>query len=443
MKKKTLLSLTIFLLLILIIIMDNALLLPNEVLIAADLGILFDSIGILIGIYTIIHGVSILTFGYLTDKFPRKNLLILSGAIWSIDVMLYVFITNFWQLLLARIIAAIATGITAPLVISYLSDFISADSRSKSFAFWGLLSTFSGLFAGVLALSFNTINFSTIASLSINEKIAYITLNYPADLYTWKFPYLYLGMIAFILTILNFFFTVEPKRGAKDKAFQDILLSENLQYSYKIKFSDLKYIFKRRVIILLVIAIVFGLFVGQFGLAHWGDKKVKKGDLNGRVKVATICSILTLPFLLAAFAMAPNAPSQTFFFGSLYVNDLMFSFLWIVFSVLLGLGLAFTMGIGPNWYSSLIDVNFPENRGTMIAAGSFIDTIGRALGAVIGGFMVTITESFSSTIFWSTLIFGILSIFLWIPLFFTSKADFEAVNAEMERRAREFRGKIS
>ena len=481
MKKKQFLSLTIFLLLILIIIMDNALLLPNEVLIAADLGIFFDSIGILIGIYTIIQGISIITFGYLTDKYPRKNLLILSGAIWSIGVMFYIFITNFWQLLIARIIAAIATGITAPLIISYLSDFISADSRSKSFAFWGLLSTFSALFAGVLALSFNTINFSAIESLSITEKINFISLNYPADLYTWKLPYLYLGMIALTLTILSFFFTVEPKRGAKDKAFQDLLSNENLQYSYKIKISDLKYIFKRksnlfltinffdvvasglllayifpyieldigvnvidfRVIILLVIAIVFGLFIGQFGLAHWGDKKVKKGDLNGRVKVATICSILTLPFLLAAFAMAPNIPSKTFFFGTLYVNDLVFSFLWIVFSSLLGIGLAFTMGIGPNWYSSLIDVNFPENRGTMIAAGSFIDTIGRALGAVIGGFIVTITESFSSTIFWSTLIFGILSLFLWIPLFYTSKADFEAVNAEMERRAREFKDSIS
>ena len=96
MKKREMLSLVIFLMLILVIIMDSALLLPNQVLIAADLGIYFDSIGILIGIYTIIYGVSIIVFGYLTDKYLRKNLLILSGLLWSITALLYIFIEQFW-----------------------------------------------------------------------------------------------------------------------------------------------------------------------------------------------------------------------------------------------------------------------------------------------------------------------------------------------------------
>ena len=93
------------------------------------------------------------------------------------------------------------------------------------------------------------------------------------------------------------------------------------------------------------------------------------------------------------------------------------------------------MGIGPNWYSSLIDVNFPENRGTMVAVGSFIDSIGRALGAAIGGFVYVITGSFSATIFWSLLIFGICSTCLWIPLFFTAKKDYIKINEEMKKRA--------
>ena len=93
------------------------------------------------------------------------------------------------------------------------------------------------------------------------------------------------------------------------------------------------------------------------------------------------------------------------------------------------------MGIGPNWYSSLIDVNFPENRGTMVAVGSFIDSIGRALGAVIGGFVVTFVGSFSATIFWSLLIFGICSTCFWIPLFFTAKKDYLDINEEMKIRA--------
>ena len=89
----------------------------------------------------------------------------------------------------------------------------------------------------------------------------------------------------------------------------------------------------------------------------------------------------------------------------------------------------------------MIDVNFPENRGTMIAIASFIDTIGRAIGAIIGGFVVVLTGSFSSTIIWTMLIFGIISIGFWIPLFFTAQKDFNNVNEIMKERAREMEKK--
>jgi MFS family permease len=474
MKKRDALSLFLVIFLILLMIMDSALILPNEVLIAADLNVYFDAIGLLIGIYTVFHGISILTFGYFTDKIERKKLLIFSGFLWSITVMLYLFIEEFWQLMIGRIVAAIAVGVTAPLVISFLADIISSESRSKSFAFWGLLSTFAGFFAGFFALAFNTIDYTAIEALSTPpEKISYIIVNYSDLLNTWRIPYFILGWLALAFTLLNVFLTKEPKRAATEKYFKDLLIQENLQYSYKIKISDLKFIVKRksniflilnffdviasgllvgfifpyiqfdiqinfidiRVIILLLIVGVFGLFIGQFGLAHWGDKKVQKGDLAGRVKVAVICSILTLPFLLFAFAMSPNIPSQSFFFQGLTVDIIGFWILWIIYCSFLGVGLAFTMGIGPNWYASMIDVNFPENRGTMVAIASFVDTIGRAIGVIIGGFVFTITGSFSSTIFWSTLIFGLISIGFWLPLFVTAKKDFNNVNEEMKKRA--------
>ena len=480
MKKRELVSLFFFLSLILIIIMDTALFLPNEVLIAADLGIYFETLGIIIGIYTIVNGISILIFGYLSDMIERKNILIFAGELWALTAILHIFVEEFWQLLLVRIVAAIAVSVTTPIVISYLADIISPDSRSKSFAFWGLITTIGTLVAGVLALAFNFIDFEAVELQlleTLNEKIDFIAFNYPNILYTWRLPYFYLGIIALIFTGFNYFFTQEPKRAAKEKQFKEVFSDENIRYSYKIKFSDLKFVFKRKsnfflmfnffdviasglvlayifpyiqleigisvidikVIILFLFIIILGLIIGQFWLAHLGDKKVQRGDLSGRVKVAVICSILNLPFFLFGFAMTPNVSDSTFFFGTLLVNDIGFWILWLVYCSFLGVGLAFTMGIGPNWYSSLIDVNFPENRGTMVAVGSFIDSIGRALGAVIGGFVVTFTGSFSATIFWSFLIFGIFSTCLWIPLFFTAKKDYLQINEEMKLRASSLR----
>ncbi|MFX1447361.1 MAG: MFS transporter [Promethearchaeota archaeon] len=472
MKKREFISLFFFLSLILIIIMDSALFLPNEVLIAADLGIYFDAIGIIISIYTIVNGISILIFGYLTDMIDRKKILILAGVMWSLTAIMHIFVEEFWQLLLVRIVAAIAVSVSTPLVISYFADIISSGSRSKSFAFWGLATNIGSLVAGVLALAFNAIDFESI-ELPLLEKIDFIALNYPNILYTWRLPYFYLGIIALIFTVLNYFVTIEPKRAAKEKQLEEVFSDEKIRYSYKIKFSDLKFMFKRKsnfflmfnffdviasglilayifpyiqleigvsvidikVIILFLFIIGLGLIIGQFWLAHLGDKRVKRGDLSGRVKIAVICSILNLPFFLFGFAMTPNVANSTFFFGTLLVNESVFWVLWLVYCSFLGVGLAFTMGIGPNWYSSLIDVNFPENRGTMVAVGTFIDSIGRALGAIIGGIVVTLTGSFSATIFWSLLIFGICSTCLWIPLFFTAKKDYIEINEAMKMRA--------
>jgi MFS family permease len=190
-----------------------------------------------------------------------------------------------------------------------------------------------------------------------------------------------------------------------------------------------------RVIIFLIFALILGLIIGQFILAHWGDKLFQKGDINGRVKVAVICSIATIPFLMGAFAMSPNLSKNSFFFNSLIVNDVIFWIFWLLYCSLLALGIAFEMGIGPNWYSSVIDVNYPENRGSMIAIASFVDAIGRAIGAIIGGIMVDEIGSFSKTLFWSTLIFGSISTLFWIPLFFTSKKDLMDVRKVLKERA--------
>jgi MFS family permease len=479
MKKREILSLTLFIILILIIIMDNALVLPNQVLIAADLGIYFDTIGLILGFYIIIHGISIICFGYLTDIIERKKLLIFAGILWSITAIIHILISHVVHLFFARISAAIASGVTGPLAISYLADIVSSDSRSKMFAVWSFISTIGSLFAGIFALAFNQIPYERIdiESESIRENIDFITLNYPNLLNTWRLPFLLLGIIALIFTFLNIFLTQEPKRAAKDKFLEDILCDDTLQYSYKIKFSDFKFILTRKsnifliinlfdvvvsglliayifpyfelelgisfgdplglsaIIALFAIIVPLGFFIGQFGLAHWGDKKVKKGDLSGRVKVATICGIFNIPFLLIGFLMTPNVANQTFFLTKLSVNIGSFWLLWIIFGLFIGVGLGFSLGIAPNWYSSLIDVNLPEHRGTMVAMGLFIDTFGRALGIILGGFVINMTNSFSWTIIWSTLIFGIISTCFWIPLFFTSKKDAAEINQIMKERS--------
>ncbi|MHA1660673.1 MAG: MFS transporter [Promethearchaeota archaeon] len=484
-KKREKISLIIFLFLIAIMLVDQALVIPNQVLIAADLNVYFDMIGIMMGAYTLIMGISTLVFGYFTDIFKRKYLLIFAGFLWSFTAIFHMFVEFFWQLFLVRMLAAVALGVTAPVTFSYLSDVISSDSRSKAFAFWGLITTGGILVAGALALGFNKIPYDKIdiESSSIKENMAYIAENFTDLLGTWRYPFLILGVIALIITILAIFLTKEPYRAGSEKVFEE-LPPEDLKYSYKIKLSDLKYIFKRKsnfflimnffdvigtglllaflfplitiemgisftsaesslyLIILILFVGVVGLVVGQIVLAHWADKRVQSGEISARVKVATTCTILNTPFLLFAFAMSPNTRNYTYFFGILSVNQTEFLFLWIIFSALLGIGFAFTMGIGPNWYSSVMDINLPENRGTMIAVATFIDTIGRALGAILGGFLIVASDSIYEAVLWTFLWAGIISLIFWVPLFFICDKDYNEVNRIMGERAEKIKSRV-
>ena len=477
-KKK--LSTFVFLILIVVILMDSALLIPNQVLIAADLNILFDTIGLITGIYIISSGISVLILGSLMDVIDRKKILIFTGFLWSFTAMAHVLVVEVWILVLLRILAAISTGVATPLAISYLTDMVSSEKRSKAFAFWVLIETIGGLIGGSLALTFNQIPYSELEYTylyEVNTILANIRLNYSNILWTWRLPFLLFGFIALIFTILNVFLAIEPKKAVKEKYLEEILTDDLLQYSYKIEVSDIQDIFKRKsnlflilnlfdvvgtgiiltylfpyieldiqadfgdptgvtaMIILLLGLIPLGLLIGQFGFAHLGDKKFKKGDLTGRVKIATICGIFNIPFLLIGFSMTPNIPNKTFFFGTVSTTEVGFWIFWIIYTLLLGVGLGFSLGIAPNWYSSLIDANLPEHRGTVIALGAFVDTFGRALGAMLGGYLVTLAGNFALTLFWTTLISGIFSIMMWIPLFFTSKKDFLFVDNIMKERA--------
>ena len=483
--KREILSLFLFLTLIAIILMDMGLIIPNVVLIAADLDVGIDDVGNMVGVYTFLAGGSTLFFGILTDLYKRKNLVVFAGILWSFSALMHPFVTAFWQLFALRMLSALALGVETPAAFSYLADIIPSTSRSKAFAFWGLITTLGGLIAGGIALSFNEIPYSLIDQEveGVSANLAYIVETWPDMLDTWRLPFLTLGIISILFTILNLLLTKEPKRGASEQVFDEIS-EENLQYSYKIEKDNLKYIFQRksnfflvfnffdvivtgillayifpfinvemgidfadpdgllRIVVLLALVAPMAFIVGQFGVAHWADKQVQGGNITARVKVATVCAIGNVPFLALALAMTPNLRNNTYFFGTVQVGEAGSWALWVVFAIVLSIGLAFSFGIAPNWFSSLVDINYPEHRGTMLAMASFVNSIGRGLGAIVGGYMITLFDSIGATLVWSAIIFGGASLFLWVPLFFTAEGDFAEVTREMERRAQEIKEQV-
>lgn len=485
---KKILPVMLFLPLIILVSSDSALLLVNQVLVICEFNLVdnFAIVGAVAGSGQIALAVSTITFGYLADKYSRKKILIIGGVTWAIGELCVSISPSIYWVLVFRIIASIGAGSTTPVTMSLLSDIFASEKRGNSFAWWGLATTIGGLAGGAIALAFNKIDYNfSDDTITIAERIAYIQNHYDISIISqWRIPFLLMGILGLIFTLI-IFLVKEPKRGSQDAQLRAVLANEEVDYSksFKIKPEDLKFIYARKSNFWLIInffdtifsglvlsylitwmtlevgipldpnsilgllpfflIIVGFLLWGQFYFAKAADKRVKKGDKTGRVKLAIFCGVFHMPFMILGFMFYPNFGNLTLFNPTVSFagNYPLFYTLFLIMGVIIGIGLGLSFGIAPNWYASMMDVNLPEHRGTMIAAAAFMDAIGRAIGSWVGGAIIdhyTTNGSLmpiSDTIIFTCLSFGLLSCICWLPILKYCKHDFQEISDILDARA--------
>ena len=443
---KNYLLIIVFIILVNLMTFEQALVPTNVAPIQSYFGFAEDILGAIVALYTIALAISTLFFGYLADKFQRINLIVFGSIIWGGCAIFSFYAQTMTQFMIARTSAGIGLGVMMPVGFSLLCDIISPGNRSKTFAIWGI-ATFLGPIAGAI----------------IGADL-YAQFQQTAQNYLWKDPFLFIGVGGLVLASILLLFP-EPKRAATEVLMKDLLSKEGLSYSYRIKRADLKNIYSRKSnfwliinfvdtiypgllllwifdyltksfsleegilsleFIATVVIIGLGFLIGTIFFSWLGDRKYKT-DPSARAKVAVYCALLQVPFIACGFII-PLSSSN---------------FWWIAALVAIGLGI--DEGIGPNWYASLIDVNIPENRGTMIATATFFDSIGRALGQWFGGLLIVYftlinpgQAEFLALQF--ATIFLVLQIPFWIPVLKYVKADIQQVNDIIAARAKEMAG---
>jgi len=433
----------VFIILVNLMTFEQALVPTNVAPIQNFFGFAEDILGSIVAIYTIVLAISTLFFGYLADKFQRINLIVLGSIVWGLCAIFSFYAQTMVQFMVARALAGIGLGTMMPVGFSLLCDIISPGNRSKTFAIWGI-ATFLGPIAGAI----------------IGAGL-YAQFQQTAQNYLWKYPFLFIGVGGLVLAACLILFR-EPKRAATETLMKDILSKEELSYSYRIKRADLKNIYTRKSnfwliinfvdtiypgllllwifdyltksfdleegilsieLIATVLIIGIGFLAGTIFFSWLGDRRYKT-DKSARARIAVYCALLQIPFIACGFII-PLSSSN---------------FWWIATLVAIGLGI--DEGIGPNWYASLMDVNIPENRGTMIATATFFDSIGRALGQWFGGLLIVYFISINPAqgeflaLQFAT-IFLVLQIPFWIPVLKYIRADIQDVNDIIAARAKE------
>ncbi|MHA1518730.1 MAG: MFS transporter [Promethearchaeota archaeon] len=397
---------------------------------------LVPRMSIISSVFMFLSGVSMVGSAILADKTSRKWICFGGTSIYAIFSIGTILIPDgeigYTIFFITRALNGVGIGAIVPTIFSMVGDTAKPEKRTAAFAY------------------------ITVA-MTLGQLVGMLLGGMMGD--TWRTAYLIIGIISLLLAI-GLIWTKEPKRGGAEKEFQGI---EGAEYSYRLKMKDFKIMWTNKsnfwlitnfvdcipsgiafflifkyledirnmdpemITMVVLVSFLFGIG-GALIFGFLGDRLFKK-DRRAKVMIALICNAFPIVFFIifllmdyvlpdgASMGEALSIPGFTIAMGSLVL--LMFV----------------NQGVGPNWHSTLTDINLPEHRATMIGLASFMDLIGQTVGPIIAG-LVTAAVSLQGAM-WAAVFFWGVNVVLWIPVFFYIEKDLDNVHEIMQSRAQD------
>ncbi|WP_298010634.1 MFS transporter, partial [Anaerolinea sp.] len=176
-------------------------------------GISFQQIGIMETLRSIAQTVSAPFWGYVSDKFSRKKVLIFGTGVWGIWTVLVGLVPNFYSMLIIRAISGLGLGCLMPATFSLLGDHYPQNQRGRALGVIGLVGLM-GTVLGVLALGF-------VASPEL-----------------WRWGFIGLGLASILSGILIWLLVEEPPRGSAEPELAGLITHED-EKQYSINWKDM------------------------------------------------------------------------------------------------------------------------------------------------------------------------------------------------------------
>ena len=403
--------------------------------------------GTLQAAFVFLSGVAMVIAGFFSDRTSRKWICFIGTMLYG-SVSLISYFTpsgpsGYWFFFITRSLNGVGIGAILPSIFAMVGDLTPTEKRTMSFAYISVgiaLGQLIGMFMGGI-----------FASPEM-----------------WRLAYLSAGTLSIIVG-LTLFAVKEPSRGAMETELQDL---GSAQYVFKIQKGDFKKIYRNRsnfwliinfidtipsgiiffliflhlekihnipedlAIYLVLFAFIAGI-IGTLVFGKLGDIGYKK-NRKTKVLIALLCNgvpvVLFIVFMLINFA-APTGANVGILFSDPKAAIALGSLILLMF---------INKGVEPNWFSTLADVNLPENRATMISLAQMLDLIGLSLGPLMAGWIVDIVNTLYDPInqilglrivMWVAIGFWILNILLWLPIFFYIEKDLDDMHKTLTERA--------
>lgn len=400
-------------------------------------------IGLAASIGLIVGTISIILFGYYTDKLSerisRKKIFFFTNLCWIIGFSSRALAPNYNFFLIGVGIASIGGGAFLPIGYSIIGDSYPPEERGKSYG---------------------GMNVALIIGVGAGNILGGLIGNIFGPL-GWRLSYGISGVLG-LLALLNYSFSgIDLERGRSEPEFKDF---EGKIYSdYKITFENLFHVFKRKSIlgimiyhlfmgvtyavgtwtifylsnkindnnaILVALAIVLlggtGAIVGTMMGGRLGDSFYRSGKIRGRVVISLFGLILGIIVFLIFYLIPFNTttPSQ-------------YIFSFIIFLILYWIGSFLTSLCAPNIYAIYSEVSVPELRGTANAFTGVIASIGGIIGQFTFSYIIERDMKlfpFAVSLLLSVFLFGTL---FWIITYSYYPQESKELRNIMAKRRRE------
>lgn len=359
-------------------------------------------------------------WGFLYDKYSRKNLVSLAALIWGSTTWINALSKVFPQFFITRILTTIDDA-APPGINSLVADYFEPKDRGKAM---GIINA-SGPLGAILG--------TAIPLMIINAGL------------NWRNAFFITGTIGIITSLIIYFFIKDVPRGTSEPELSGKLISD----IYKAKLSDLKMLLKNKSLLLLYAQGFFGVFpwnalsfwiitylvmerkftselimitmiawllamiIGNIIAGYLSDflfKRTKRGRaIHGAI-------VVFFSALLIYLAMSSETFESFFFFGILTAFEIPMA--------------------GPSVSAAITDITEPELRGSAAAWLRFFENIGSSISpALVGTISMGRTLGFAITLI-STLTWIICGIF-FISLALIITRDIDRLRNIIRKRAEE------
>ncbi|HTX74422.1 MAG TPA: MFS transporter [Rectinemataceae bacterium] len=395
--------------------------------IQAALSLADSALGFLTALKRGVEIFSVMFWGFLADRFSRKEILALSTLVGAIASIATGFAPGGAIFFIVTMLINLGTAAMEGQTNSVLSDHYRVQSRGKAF---GLMRGFaySGLILG-------------LASFSI--------LSDQVPLFGWRIAYWGFGFLGLVASATIHFFMVEPTRGRTEAAFTAIsgsLPKANSAFSLRLAFSQyriptivvdaLNLVFlgfpkimlvnysvtffvrvrgiREGQAILITLLGLIGFILGSMSGGLFGDRIGRRLGEQARLATGHVILVLLLALSWAIFGIRSHSVPlfMLIAFFTAFCVEFMYSITRVIVSAVL----------------------LPEVRTVGFSMGRVADSVGSIVASLLYAFFVA-RLGIAVSVLWLSLGGGVVAFILYFGYYLFFKRDAERMQATLAGRA--------